>query len=420
MHATVDWTSKGFWLPADGLADPALHAARPDLFTGPFTWPVMVAKRSVIEANVATMARYCARHGVDFAPHGKTTMAPALFAAQVEAGAWGITVATANQALAARRFGVARVLLANQVLDAKVLTWAAEQAGQGWTFLCYVDSLAGVEVLARALRDRAGGPDERADGPGERPGRLGERPGPLRVLVEVGYPGGRAGCRDIADAATVARAAAGVPGVEVAGVAGFEGMLPDQAAVDGFLDQMIATAAQIAPWCPGRLILSAGGSSYFDRVVAAFAPVAARHGWQVILRSGAVVSHDHGQYHRTTPFRREPDEGSLTAALEVWAQVLSTPEPGLAILGAGKRDLAFDLDLPTPLAVRRGGGQVPLVGASIDRLNDQHAYLRGADLAPGDLVSLGISHPCTAFDKWRVIPVVDDEYRVVDVLHTYF
>ena len=53
-----------------------------------------------------------------------------------------------------------------------------------------------------------------------------------------------------------------------------------------------------------------------------------------------------------------PEDGSLTAALQVWAQVLSTPEPGLAILGAGKRDLPFDLGLPVPVARarrRRGG-----------------------------------------------------------------
>jgi len=35
-------------------------------------------------------------------------------------------------------------------------------------------------------------------------------------------------------------------------------------------------------------------------------------------------------------------------------------------------------------------------------------------------VCLGISHPCTAFDKWQLIPVVDEEYRIVDVVRTFF
>jgi D-serine deaminase-like pyridoxal phosphate-dependent protein len=391
----VDWRVKGAWVPEGELTP-----ERQPLFDGPFTWPVMVAKRSAIEANIATMAAYCARHGVDFAPHGKTTMAPSLFAAQLAAGAWGITVATGNQALAARRFGVPRVLLANEVLDPKVLRWAAGEVARGWEFLCYVDSPAGVEIAARALR---------------------EEPARLRVLVEMGFAGGRTGCRGVTDAVSVARAVHDTDGLQLAGVSAFEGMLPDETAVRALLRDVVRVAGAVAPWCPETVVVSAGGSAYFDTVVAELAGPANEHGWRVVLRSGAVVSHDDGFYSSRTPFRRHSDEGALAAALEVWAQVLSTPEPGLSIVGAGKRDVPFDEGLPVPLRVRTPDGALHnLNGARIDRLNDQHAYLRGADVAVGDLVHLGISHPCTAFDKWRVIPVVDDDYRVVDLIHTYF
>jgi D-serine deaminase-like pyridoxal phosphate-dependent protein len=74
-------------------------------------------------------------------------------------------------------------------------------------------------------------------------------------------------------------------------------------------------------------------------------------------------------------------------------------------------------------AVRRGGQGADLTGSQLTELNDQHAYLRldpGTELAPGDLVCLGISHPCTTFDKWRVIPVVDDDDRVTDIVHAFF
>jgi D-serine deaminase-like pyridoxal phosphate-dependent protein len=399
----VDWTTKGLWLPDEVATGPDLVGS--SLFAGPFTWPVMVASRSAIDANIATMADYCARHDVDFAPHGKTSMAPTLFAAQLGAGAWGITVATANQALAARRFGVPRVVLANELLDPRVLRWAAAEATTGWEFLFYVDSLAGVDVARASLS-----------------GLSGAR---LRVLIDVGYPGGRTGCRTVDGAVRVASAAAAVPGVELAGVAAFEGMLPDQPAVTELMATLLAAAEAITgtgvargaayPW-----ILSAGGSAFFDTVVGALGPVARERGWRVLLRSGAVVSHDDGRYARTTPFLRAPEDGSLTAALQVWAQVLSTPEPGLAILGAGKRDLPFDLGMPVPVAARGIDGVVRPLGGEVDTLNDQHAYLRGATVRPGELVRLGISHPCTAFDKWRVIPVVDDDYRIVDLLHTYF
>jgi D-serine deaminase-like pyridoxal phosphate-dependent protein len=394
--STVDWTTKGLWLPDEATNDAEFAVAAHHLFDGPFSWPVMVARRSAIEANIAQMATYCAAHDVDFAPHGKTSMAPSLFAAQLAAGAWGITVATPNQALAARRFGVPRVLLANEVLDPRPLRWAANE---DWDFLCYVDSLPGVDVLAEALRDG----------------------GQARVLVELGYSGGRTGCRTVADAEAVARAAAAVPGVEVAGVAGFEGMLPDVSEVATFMASIAQAAARVAPLCPYPVILSAGGSAYFDVVVDVLAPAARAHGGRVVLRSGAVITHDDGTYRATTPFTRVPEEGSLTAALEVWAQVLSTPEPGLAILGAGKRDVPYDIGLPVPLSVRGADGVLrPLDSSTVDKVNDQHAYLRGARVLPGELVRLGVSHPCTAFDKWRTIPVVDDAYRVVDLLRTYF
>ncbi len=117
------------------------------------------------------------------------------------------------------------------------------------------------------------------------------------------------------------------------------------------------------------------------------------------------------------------------AAATVWAQVLSTPEAGLALAGAGRRDVPYDIDLPTPILVRRAladgtpGASEPLVGLEVTKVDDQHLYLRPTaggtlDLVPGDVVGLGISHPCTLFDKWRNIAVVDAvETRII---HTEF
>ena len=128
-------------------------------------------------ANIATMAAYCAGTASDFAPHAKTTMAPALIAAQLDAGAWGITVATPNQALVLRELGVPRVLIANEVLDPAraALAGRRDRAGLGGLL---PGRLAGRGAAAAAA--------------------LGE-PGVLRVLVELGHPGGRTGCRTVAD-----------------------------------------------------------------------------------------------------------------------------------------------------------------------------------------------------------------------------
>ncbi|GAA4992243.1 amino acid deaminase [Yinghuangia aomiensis] len=396
---TFDGFDKGLWLTGDAVPEADLASGGLSLFDGPFTYPVMVARQSALDANIATMAAYTRRHGMLFAPHGKTSMAPKLFAAQLAAGAWGITVATPNQALAARNFGVPRLLLANEVLDPRALRWVAAQVRDGAELPFYVDSPEGVAAAARAV----------AEVPGGR----------LDVLVELGRPGGRTGCRSAAEAAALARTAADA-GLGVAGVAGYEGGLPDADAVTAWLRDLVAVGDAVAEIAPGEPIVSAGGSAWFDAVAAVLGGLPDR---TVILRSGAYVSHDDGYYRRVTPFVRHPDEGALDGALDVWAQVLSAPEPGLAILGAGRRDVPFDLDLPRPRGIRGADGTVRPAGAmAVVKLDDQHAYAetRGTDVRPGDLVRLGISHPCTAFDKWRVIPVVDDAYRVTDVLRTYF
>jgi D-serine deaminase-like pyridoxal phosphate-dependent protein len=387
----VDWRAKGFWLPT-GTFD---ATAAPGLFDGGFTWPVMVLRRAAVEANIATMAAYCARHGLDFAPHAKTTMAPGLIAAQLDAGAWGLTVATANQALVLRRLGVSRVFIANQVLDPTALRWIAGEA----EVYFQVDSVAGVVAAGSAL-----------EGTGGR----------LRVFVELGHPGGRTGCRTVADLEIVARAAAAVDRLELVGVTAYEGTLSDEASVDAFLEQVAEAATTLSGLLLTPALVSAGGSAWFDRVVAKLRPDELG---RVILRSGATVTHDDGYYGEKTPFHRIPDEGPLSAALEVWAQVTSIPEPDLAVIGLGKRDAPFDEGLPVVLDVRRDGEITPITGLTVTKLMDQHAYVSVApdvDLRVGDLLRFGISHPCTAFDKWRHIPVVDDDHRVVDVLHTYF
>ena len=120
-----------------------------------------------------------------------------------------------------------------------------------------------------------------------------------------------------------------------------------------------------------------------------------------------------------------PGLPDLRPALEVWAVVLSVPEPGLAIVGAGKRDLGFDTDPPRPLSVHRPGSADaprPADGLSFAKMWDQHLALAGAGahLAVGDLVGFGISHPCATFDRWRALLSVDESYRVTGAVTTLF
>ncbi|QYX77793.1 amino acid deaminase [Streptomyces akebiae] len=410
----VDHRFKGMPPDADGLTVAELVAQRRNLFTGGFTTPVLALSAERLEHNLALMETYSARHGLAFAPHGKTSMAPELFWRQIERGAWGITLAMPHQVRVAREFGIERVFLANELVDPAALRWIADElaADPRFRFVCYVDSVRGVELMDAALRGSAR---------------------PVDVVVELGAgEGARTGVRTEAECAVVADAVAGVGTLRLVGVAGYEGEVPDAdpERVGAWLRRLTALAAEFDK--AGRfagldeVIVSAGGSAWFDAVADVFAelpelsvPVLK------LLRSGAYVSHDAGHYRRITPFNRIPQEGALEPAFRLWAQVVSRPTPEQAFVNAGKRDAAYDLDLPSAEVVRDAGtGAVrDAAGITVTKLSDQHAWLRtdsGAELEVGDWVGLGLSHPCTSFDKWELIPVVEADGTVTDYVRTYF
>jgi D-serine deaminase-like pyridoxal phosphate-dependent protein len=385
--------------------------------------PLLTLDRAAKNRNVAAMAEWCADQGVSLAPHGKTTMCPSLWLDQLAAGAWAITVANEPQLRVARGAGVPRVLLANLLLRPEGLRWLAGelQADPGFEFLCWVDSTEAVGIMDAALRSAGL-----------------ERPVP--VLVEVGHAQARTGARSLETALEVAEAVVAAPTLALAGVAGYAGVVShdvDARAVgqiDVFLNRMVELHERLlGKYEVPEVVLTAGGSAFFDRVASVFSgPAIARDGAGVrlVVRSGAYVVHDDGYYRTATPQRR--DAGPvLTPALHVWARVISMPEPGRAYLDAGKRDFPFDEGLPEVHLLRRGGGSGPVVmelpGHEITGSNDQHAHVRvpdGSPLRVGDVVRLGISHPCTAFDKWSLIPVLDDASAdspvVVDLVRTHF
>ena len=260
----------------------------------------------------------------------------------------------------------------------------------------------------------------------------------LGVLIELGVVGGRTGARSTEEALLVARAAAASPVLRVAGVSGFEGIIGPvegvsaEARVDAFLSGLVALAEAILDdglvTDGDEFVVSAGGSVFFDRVVAILKQVRSSMPVRVVVRSGCYISHDDGVIDELSPLGAQPrvDGDVLRAALDVWAPVLSRPEPTRLIVGAGKRDVSTDGLLPVAKKwVRRGTREVRPFDARprAVRVDDQHAYLDvepTCEVAVGDYVGFGISHPCTTFDKWTVIWVVDDAYDVVDVVTTRF
>lgn len=404
----IGWQHKGFPAQAQGMPVSAFVASRPVLFEAGFSWPIMALRESAIAANVDALARWCSSSGISFAPHGKTTMTPALFARQLAAGAWAMTAATPWQVRAYRAFGVPRVLLANELVDVGFVNWLADQADD-FEFYCYVDSIAGVEILGAACARAAR---------------------PLPVLLEVGVPNGRTGVRDDNQAVAVARAVGDWRCLSLVGVAGYEGPFGhgrDRQTLDAVqsyvthLGDVLCALDRESLLDPAasEFLLTCGGSGQVDVVSRALTrPLTCSRTVRPVLRSGSYITYDSGLYAESSSL-----SGELTAAIEVWSQVWSRPEPTLALLGAGRRDLPFDSGLPMPLWRRRSNGDIAPLRGTITNLNDQHAFLRldaDASLDVGDLVCLGISHPCTAHDKWQLLPLLDDERRVIDCVRSYF
>ncbi len=414
------------WLRAD-LPDgsAAAHTLQGrSILAGETGLPCAVIRQSALRHNSTWMRGFLERTGVTLAPHVKTSMAPGLMQRQLADGLDWLTVATVQQARVAIAAGARQVLIANQVVNDHDIGWLAAHDGTALQIFCFVDSLDGVQRLARGLSGLARG-------------------APLGVLIEIGVDGGRAGVRNGEQALALARAIAAEPTLTLVGLAGYEGVYSprDPAAlpkVDAYLQGIVDSARAIIAaglfegrYDEGRFWLSAGGSKFFDRVAAVFAPADPGRPTRAVIRPGCYLYHDEGIYEQAmqlmlerSPLAREL--GNLAPAMELWGQVQSRPEAGLAIVSIGRREASYDGGLPIPrLRARAGIDRVarPLTGAHTSRLNDQHAFVEIApetELAVGDLIGFGISHPCTVFDKWRGVFIVDDDYRVVDFVETCF
>ena len=418
-------TTKGLPARAVGQRLDALGSLGLSVLAGDLPFPVAVLKESALEHNLGWMRDFTRRAQVELCPHGKTTMAPQLFDRQLAHGAWGITAATASHVRTYRQFGVPRILLANQLIGSANfdLVLAELEGDPAFDFFALIDSAAGLEAMLDALRRR---PQAK----------------PVQVLLEVGARGGRNGVRTAQDGQALGRAIKDAwPAVALRGIEAFEGIAAGEPAhaelaVFAMLDVVVELArmGNAEDWfAPGEVLLSAGGSAFFDIATAVLsAGDVAR--MRVILRSGCYLTHDSLHYARMQARMRERSSSlwgvgpGLRNALEVWGIVGSVPERSRAIVGIGKRDASYDIELPQPLTWYRpnahaGPRPVPPT-LRVTALNDQHAYVDAleGEMAwhVGDLVSFGVGHPCTTFDKWPLLYVVDDDYRVMTGIRTFF
>lgn len=378
--------------------------------------PTAVLYEDRLVHNLKWMQEFVAAYGVKLAPHGKTTMAPKLFLRQLQAGAWGITLATAPQTRVAFEHGVRRVLMANQLVGRENMGIIARLLEDPqFEFFCLVDSPQQVESLGSFF------------------GARGQR---LNVLIELGVEGGRTGVRN----RTQLRELLGELSrwrepISLCGVEVYEGILNEESSIRSFLQNALDVTSDVAQ--EGRfdrspIILSGAGSSWYDVVADVFSKAELGQLLEVVLRPGCYATHDVGIYRDAqqqirsrNPVAQSMGSG-LLPALQLWAYVQSVPETNRAIIALGKRDAAFDAGLPVPALCYRPGLPEPIVAPGewkLIKMMDQHAYLHisdGDDIRVGDMIGFDISHPCLTFDKWHYLLVLDSGYRVIDVVETFF
>ena len=417
----IDRHHKSFPLTASPVTASGIAARGWHLLADDLAYPLAVLRRPAVEHNLQWMQDFAHRKGVELAPHGKTTMSPELFALQLQAGAWGLTFATVYQVSVGAEAGARKIIIANQVVCDADLDGldALLQRHEGLRVWFLVDSLAQLQLM----QDWA------------------QRRGNARcfdVLLEMGVPGQRTGCRTLEEAVSLAQAIAKSSVARLGGIETYEGGVAkcesehDAREVTA-LGRRVLDAAKACDdqklFADEEILLTAGGSAVFDLVVPLLRAQNLSKPVRGVLRSGCYVTHDHGNYARflKNVEQREGLKESLQPALEVWAMVQSVPEPGLALLTCGRRDVSYDLEMPIPIAHAPRGARSATdspAGWTISALNDQHAYLRydPAGTAPqvGDRVGLGISHPCTTFDKWRWMPVIEDDGAITGAVHTRF
>ena len=426
LTSSVDSTTKGMPAGIGTLSLASVGKQGWNVLREDLPLPLLVLKKSALDRNSRWMRAFLKATGVSIAPHGKTTMSPQLFARQLEDGAWGMTCATVEQLQVYRAFGVKRVIFANQLIGRQPISFVLGEIARDpdFEFYALVDSTQGVQLLAEAASQH-------------------NTARPLRLLLEVGRRGGRTGVRTLEEAEIVARAVAkAAPRLALCGVESYEGTVPgmtDQemepgvAAIFDFQEQVVRLCSKFGLFDNNQsVVLSAGGSQFPDvaalRLRAIEVPSAV-----VIIRSGCYLTHDNVRY--AASFARiskrnstvAANEGGLVAACEVWAYIQSRPEAGIAFATMGKRDTGSDWGLPLPLYWYRPHwhskpDSLP-AGHKTFKLNDQHTWLEIPDNSPlkvGDMIGFGISHPCTTFDKWQVVPVINDDYDVIEAIRTYF
>ncbi|MCK8070478.1 amino acid deaminase [Vibrio sp. 1CM23M] len=377
--------------------------------------PVAIIKQSALTNNLNWMQSFADHHQVKLSPHGKTSMTPDFFRQQLENGAWGITVATPAQAEVAAMAGAKRIIMANQLVGKTNMAIVEQLISEfDVDFYCCVDSSVNVQQLSQYFANTKQ---------------------TLKVLIEFGVPGGRCGCRSPQEVLELAQTIQDTPALSLAGIEVYEGVIHgDNAEQDirTFLKQALTSVESLTSdgLIVGQPIITGAGSAWYDVVAECLANLT---DYLAIIRPGCYAIHDTGIYldaQSKVLQRAQVNQGyacelggDLESALEVWAYVISRPEPTKLVVGLGKRDVAFDAGLPIAERGYRNGEAISVKGLTATAVMDQHTFVEtdgSSEIEVGDMIAFSTSHPCLTFDKWRYIAISDDDHQVTNWVETCF
>jgi len=391
-----------------------------DLLAEEVSFPIAVINEASLLNNAKWMQNFSDSSDVKLAPHGKTSMAPELFKLQLEQGCWGISLATVPQVINAYTSGVKRIILANQLVGKYHFKLIADLLLKGnLTFYCFVDSIDNAQKLDEYFSQRGVS---------------------LNILIELGVDGGRCGWRDLDDMSALIDIISHSQSLQLCGVSFYEGVIHGNEAEEKicqFIDKVKKLTHDLATrnvFANPEVIITGAGSAWYDVVAKQLMADAHdnRLTFQAIIRPGCYLIHDTGIYQTAQKQVLDRSQlacdvtGELVSSLELWAYVHSIPEPGFAIIGLGKRDVAFDAGLPTPEYVYRPGDISPTKVAGswqVTDIMDQHCMMKiteNSSLLPGDIVIFSSSHPCLTIDKWRHIGIRNENFVVNKTIATFF
>lgn len=342
--------------------------------------PSILVRYSALEAHLATLQQACDAGGVELRPHIKTHKMVACARRQLELGAKGLTCAKLSEAEAMLPSGVREIFIAHSLVDPRQAGRIAALVDQLDELRLAVTSEAQLEPFL-ALMDKV------------------DRDLPVMLAVNTGLE--REGVRNIEAAVRIAARLAKHPRVRLAGLYSHEGQFysKDPAnrreEVDQMLSQLEATRDAIDPglalW-PGCSVTGRHIAQKFgDRVQA--------------VRPGAYLFGDLSLSVRTgiMPFDQ--------VALQVLVTVVDKPTDDLALIDGGSKTFSSDRTPQGLSGIAADGRDLQIVG-----VNEEHGYVRGADVATlrvGERVAMVPAHVCTVINLVDRVQVLDDDSQVV-------